>query len=32
MEIQSDGDVADGEVEIEVSGDASDLPAADAAD
>ena len=32
VKIQSDGDVADGEVEVEVSGDASDLPAADAAD
>ena len=32
VEIQADGDVADGEVEVEVSGDASDLPAADTAE
>lgn len=32
VKIQSDGDVADGKVEVEVSGDASGLPAADAAD
>ena len=32
VEIQADGDVADGEVEVEVSGNASDLPAADAAE
>lgn len=32
VKLQSDGDVADGEVEVEVSGDASGLPAADAAD
>ena len=32
VEIQADGDVADGEVEVEVSGNASDLPAADTAE
>lgn len=32
VEIQADGDVANGEVEVEVSGDASDLPAADTAE